>query len=66
MSDPHGTLVVASYVVVASYEKYLLGRLTSEELAKVMKAFLDHLPGITKESRKALRDAERLSESDLD
>lgn len=66
MPDPHGELVVASYVVVASYEKYLLDQLTSDELAEVMKAFLDHLPGISPETRQALRDSQSPSDSDLD
>jgi len=46
------------YVVVASYEKYLLNNLTSQELAVVMKDLLDRLPPISRTGREALRSPE--------
>ena len=55
-------LVVACYIVTASYEKYLLDQITSGDLAEVMMSLLDQLPEISSTSRDALREAEGLSE----
>lgn len=58
-------LIVACYIVTASYEKYLLDQITSGDLAEVMMSLLDQLPEISSTSRDALREAEGLSE-DMD
>tara|TARA_Y100000593_G_scaffold87718_1_gene168681 strand:- start:711 stop:926 length:216 start_codon:yes stop_codon:yes gene_type:complete len=55
-------LVVACYIAIASYEKYLLDQITSQELAEIMKALLDKLPEISSRRRESLRDTEGLSE----
>ena len=70
MSDTHyetayKELTTACYIVIASYEQYLLDQLSSAQLAEVMLKLLDRLPEISESTREALRSAERLSEKGL-
>tara|TARA_R110002020_G_scaffold105377_1_gene245823 strand:+ start:563 stop:781 length:219 start_codon:yes stop_codon:yes gene_type:complete len=58
-------LATACYIVVASYEQYLLDQISSKQLAEVMLKLLEKLPEISESTREALRSSETLSEKGL-